>query len=187
MLAGALALDVGPTHGVCGLFLVTWLISQRTRVGQDGADQMALLVLLALSVAMLVPTHRVQLAACAFIAAEGLASYAIAGFAKLSELGWRDGSHLAAIFSTEVYGAKPFGDLLKRHRTLAMTLSVGFIFWECSVVFAMLAPRPIVFAYLAVGLLFHSMNALVMGLNTFLFAFAATYPATLYLLRLRPW
>ena len=60
----------GPTLVVCALFLVTWLISQRTMAGQDGADQMALLVMLALSIWVLVPTPRAQLAACAFIAAK---------------------------------------------------------------------------------------------------------------------
>lgn len=173
----------GPTVAVCALFLVTWLISQRTMAGQDGADQMALLVMLALSIWVLVPTPLAQLAAVAFIAGEGLLSYLIAGVAKLSEPGWRDGSHLAAIFRTDAYGLKPIGDLLLRRQPLAAALSMGFICWECTVPFAMFAPRSVAYAYLAIGLVFHVMNAVVMGLNTFLFAFSATYPATLYLLK----
>ena len=110
-------------------------------------------------------------------------SYVIAGVAKLSEPEWLDGSHLAAIFSTDAYGAKPIGDLLLRRRLLAATISIAFICWECTVLFAMFAPRPIAYAYLAIGLSFHVINAVVMGLNTFLFAFPATYPAILYLLQ----
>ena len=39
------------------------------------------------------------------------------------------------------------------------------------------------YAYLAAGLAFHTANAMVMGLNTFLWAFEATYPAIIYLLQ----
>jgi hypothetical protein len=182
-----LTLARGPNVLVCALLVVTWLISQRTIVGQDGADQMALLVLLALSLWVVIPTPTARFAVCLFIAGEGIASYAIAGYAKLGEAGWRDGSHLAAIFRTESYGVKWIGDLLLKHRALSVALSTTFIVWECTVLFAMFAPVPVAIAYLAVGVFFHVMNALIMGLNTFLFSFVATYPATLYLLSIRPW
>ena len=37
-----------------------------------------------------------------------------------------------------------------------------------------------VFVFLAGGLLFHVASAVLMGLNTFLWAFGATYPAVFY-------
>ena len=42
-------------------------------------------------------------------------------------------------------------------------------------------PRPLALAVLAAALVFHAGNAAIMGLNTFVWAFAATYPAILWL------
>lgn len=188
LASGQLALvRAGPTALLCALAVVTWLIAQRTAVGQDGADQMALVVMVALALTVLVPTDHVRAAALAFIALQGIAAYTIAGVAKLRERGWHDGTHLAAILATESYGVRPVGRWLGRHPRLGAAASLGVLGWESTFAVAMLGPRPVAYAYLAVGAAFHVANAALMGLDTFLLAFGATYPAIVWLLLIRPW
>lgn len=71
--------------------------------------------------------------------------------------------------------------MLKRHRVVSLLLCWSVIAFECSAALLILAGTPGAVAIIAGGLAFHVGIALVMGLNTFLWAFASAYPALLYL------
>jgi hypothetical protein len=57
---------------------------------------------------------------------------------------------------------------------------LALVLWESGFVIALIAPRPVLWMMLAAGLVFHLSCAWVMGLNTFLWAFAAGYPCVIF-------
>jgi hypothetical protein len=59
-------------------------------------------------------------------------------------------------------------------------LAWSVILTECLFAVALLTPFPITLAILIGGAAFHIMSGLVMGLNTFIWSFVATYPAILW-------
>lgn len=147
------------------------------RTGGDGADQMTTIVFIgaALAAPAFMGELRVALGAF-FIAAQALLAYATSGVAKLVSPVWRDGTGLAGILSTVDHGTPSLGAWLTRHPLFSKLGSWGTIAFECAFVLVLVLPPPLGAAVLVVGLLFHAACAVTMGLNSFLWAFPATYP-----------
>jgi hypothetical protein len=70
--------------------------------------------------------------------------------------------------------------LLGAHPTVSRFVCWSVIGFECSAPLLILAGTPGAVAIIACGLVFHASIAMLMGLNVFLWAFAATYPALLF-------
>jgi hypothetical protein len=51
---------------------------------------------------------------------------------------------------------------------------------ECAFPLVVIAPFPLMVVLLSLGMLFHLLCAVIMGLNSFLWAFVATYPALVF-------
>lgn len=147
------------------------------RVGGDGADQMAGIVLVAavLTAPALPGDVRVTLGA-GFIAAQAVLAYSTSGIAKLISPVWRDGTGLVGILSTVDHGAPALGHWLSSHRAFSKVASWGTIGFECAFVLVLVLSPPLAAALLLAGILFHVACAVFMGLNSFLWAFPATYP-----------
>ena len=161
--------------------LTTLLLMLRTPYGNDGADQMCLLVLLAALIARATgPRPAVLTAALWFIALQACLSYATSGIAKLLGRSWRDGSGIVGILSTNTYGLPALALMLARHNSLAVGVSWVIIATETLFSFVLLVPEPWILGVLAGGLVFHLGCAVIMGLNTFVWSFAAAYPAILW-------
>ena len=77
-------------------------------------------------------------------------------------------------------GAPWAADRLVERPRLRVVLSWAVILGEVCFPLAVLLPARGVVAVLAVGLAFHLVVAVCMGLNTFVWAFVATYPAVLF-------
>ncbi|MCB0961792.1 MAG: hypothetical protein KDA98_00540, partial [Acidimicrobiales bacterium] len=92
---------------------------------------------------------------------------------------WREGVALGWVANLRSLGAPWAADLLSRRPRLRVALSWAVMVGEVCFPLALFLPAPGVVAVLAAGLLFHLATAVVMGLNTFVWAFAATYPAVL--------
>lgn len=144
-----------------------------------GSDYMTVLISFALGLSSVAPQHALLRHACLlYIAVQLTLSYVISGLAKLKEAAWRDGSALAAFVAQSPY---PLAHWLTRHRTPARQLigayaAIGF---ECLFPLAWLDSR-VCLAFLGAGCVFHVVNAFVFGLNRFLFAWLAAYPALLF-------
>jgi hypothetical protein len=183
----AFAILCGVNHPslVMGIALLTILFLLRNPYGHDGADQMLLIIFAALSLVALDNTPFTRLIFFWFLTFQACLAYSVAGFAKLSARGWRDGSYLTAICGTSIYGHAGLARVLREKPIFARITSRSLILWECSFPLALLAPPPVAYALIGTGLVFHLVNAYVMGLNTFLFAFVATYPAILFCVQSR--
>ena len=167
----------------CVLFIVaaTVLLYWRSPVGLDGSDQMTLIIFIAVGIHKIF--HGDVLVAKAslwFIAIQGCLSYFVAGVAKLISPVWRSGEAVRRIFSTRTYGASAVAHVLQRSDGVAVALAWLVIIFECTFPLALVLGKQGFVVFAALGVVFHLANAVVMGLNTFVWAFAASYPAILF-------
>ncbi len=156
------------------------LLNLRAAYGHDGADQLLVIVFATLTIAYLVPTEPVRVAALLFLGAQAGLAYLVAGAAKLSSATWRSGRAIPGILGTEIYGHAWAGSLTQRFRSLALISAWTVMGFECAFIVALGGWLPLTLTFLALGVGFHLVNAVVMRLNTFLWAFLATYPAVLF-------
>lgn len=166
---------------IIALFFFEILIALRSPYGLDGAYQMNLVILFALSIGSLSGIgSEISIMSLCFIAGELISSYFIAGITKLFSPMWRNSFALNAIFSTRAYGHSLFFQLIFQRNTLTLLLSWMIFLFELSFFLVVFLNPIYAIVLLIAGLLFHLFNAAFMGLNDFLFAFAAAYPALIY-------
>jgi hypothetical protein len=170
------ALVLGGVAAV-GVGVMSSLMVLRCSYGHDGADQMLTLIFYAEGVAVLTRTTFAVEAALWFIALQACLSYFTAGVAKLQSPEWRAGSALQGILSTNIYGHPWVRQVFRRGSVLSLGGCWITVVFECLFPFALLGWPYLTIALLTVGLAFHVGNAFIMRLNTFLWAFCATYPA----------
>lgn len=174
-LAAAVALPWFPL-GAWLLFATTLATAVRFRGSfNGGSDSMLLVVTLALALAHTFPAHANL--ALGYCAVQLVLSYTIAGLVKLRDPAWRDGRALAILVELPQYRVP---------RTLARLVARCTRLGSWTILVFELA-FPLVFAnrlaaivLLAIGALFHLANALVFGLDRFLWTWLAAYPALLF-------
>lgn len=172
-------------HGLLALplLLSQLLVCARFRgTFNGGSDYMTVVLLLGTSVAALPGAARVGLG---YICVQLVMSYFIAGITKLRQPAWRSGSALATFLRSPRYAAPAWvGSAATPGLALVaswsvMVFEVGFPWALTGLTTAWCA------ALLGVG--FHLANAVVFGLNRFLFAWTAAYPALLYFAAALAW
>lgn len=164
----------------CGLILgARMLFYARNIYGQDGSDQMLLVVLASAFAAHLAGDSDVATIFVAYAAAQLMLAYFTSGIAKAVSATWRSGRAIPGITRTIGYGQPRFGALLERRPRLSKALCWSVIVFECCAPLLVLAGPGGALALIGVGMCFHFGIALVMGLNIFVWSFAATYPAVL--------
>lgn len=167
------------TSAILALLL---LMNARTSYGLDGADHMYLVLFLGLAVYQVMPAGSIaSLVGILYIAAQSGISYLIAGIAKIFGASWRDGTAISGIMTTKIYGHTIAAARLQGRPALGRLLCWLVIAFEIMFVASLIAGPRAMWAMLAVGVLFHASTALLMGLNSFFFAFVATYPAIVVL------
>jgi hypothetical protein len=169
-----------------GLAALTILVARmalylRNQLGLDGSDQMILVACTGIAAALLVPDPQAKALSLYYVAAQLLLSYAVAGIAKAISPTWRSGRAVPEITSTIGYGDPRLGAFLKERPSAGRLLCWSVIVFECSAGLLILAGTPGAIAVIAGGLAFHASIAALMGLNIFLWSFAAAYPALLFL------
>jgi len=161
----------------CSLVLGIHLLTHfRFIYGFDGADQMQTVIWASLLIYNLADSARLRSGAIAFICAQFVLCYFTSGMAKLISPVWRGGRAVGLIIATESYGSQSAFQAVQRLR-LSPFLSWSTIVLEVGGPFLVfLGPKPTV-VFLVCSLAFHVGIAVVMGLNTFVWAFVATFPA----------
>lgn len=156
--------------------------SMITFYGSDGSDQMTVTLLITFGLCCTpFATRNLLLIGIWFIALQSCLSYAAAGIAKLVSKEWQSGTAVYDIFSTKTYGSRWAARLLKKRRGLNVVLCWSVILFETLFPLCLFLPWPYALIFLVWGFTFHLLNAVVMGLNSFLWAFLATYPAILFI------
>jgi Vitamin K-dependent gamma-carboxylase len=186
-LAGTISVMVLPVGSVpftaaAAIMTVSHLLfSARQVFGDDGSDQMN--SILALTILLCAGPHSTPLilnAGLWFIAMQAVLSYFSAGVAKAISPIWRGGAAVQQIFDTASYGDRGVAVFLARHQFVGALMSWGVIAFEVTFPAGLLLPAPALEVVLVFGAMFHLLNAVIMGLNSFLWSFLATYPALVY-------
>jgi hypothetical protein len=192
-VAALILIAIGNSHplaSACVFAIVAASIVMywRAPLGLDGADQMSLITFVALAVYKLFPADvHVAQASLWFIAFQGCLSYCAAGIAKVVSPVWRSGEAVRGILGTRTYGSRTSASLVRRYDGTCVALSWLLMLFECSFPLALAFGETGFVVFAVLGVLFHISNAVIMGLNTFVWAFVATYPAILYCaISLRP-
>jgi len=184
LLLGVLGLIVvnGPWQVavMTALTLLSILLLARQAFGFDGADQATNLALAAVTLTLWFPGPIAAAAALWFLAGQLCLSYCAAGVAKATNPEWLDGGALCGMLDTHMYGTPALAKLLRPHAGALRMLGSGVVVWECAFPLVLLLPAEALPFFVVTGLTFHAVNALVMGLNSFLISFAALYPPLIW-------
>jgi hypothetical protein len=155
------------------------LLHPRHRMSSDGSDHAAFMVQVGTALARAGATPAAKDAGLWFIALTTAMAYTAAGAAKAVSPGWRTGDAVLGVVRLRGYGDPAIARLLERVPHAGRVLEAAVVALECGFPLAF-AHRRVAWAVVGSSLAFHLANARVMGLNRFLTAFAATYPAVLY-------
>jgi hypothetical protein len=140
-----------------------------------GSDQLKVVVLSGLTLAgldrALVPVG------LAYVAAQTILSYFVAGVVKIIEPTWRSGEAVGRLVALPRYGVPTrVAAVMTR---AARPLAWGVMTFELLSPFALAGPRAATLI-LAAATVFHAVNAAALGLNRFFWAWISAYPAVLW-------
>jgi hypothetical protein len=156
------------------------LLQLRGGLGNNGSDDMLLLIMFTSFLARLLNTSLCTSIALFFLSAQVSLAYLVSGLVKVSQTPWRNGISMIDLMSTETFGHRGLLVLLRSSPRGAALIATIFVFGELFGSFAPWLPLTYAVSLLCGALAFHLATALVMGLNTFVPAFVATYPAVIY-------
>lgn len=148
--------------------------------GNDGTDQLSFHVQFAASIARTSGKPRLVDACLWYVALQSTMSYAAAGYAKLPSDIWRSGDALTGILRTESFGEQKAYEMTQRHPAMTKLVAHSVLALECAFPVVFLAKGRAAPLVLATFGAFHLVNARLMGLGRFVWAFTSTYPAVLY-------
>ena len=177
---------LAPFWDCAGIWAFQWLstvlVCMRWRgTFNGGSDYMTLIVLSAVTVGSAVSeAHPRWAMICGgYVAIQVCLSFFVAGMAKLGREEWRSGRALSGFLASNHYGVPVFlqGRIQGRGAQVASWLMMAF---ECLFPLALLDPRVCV-VMIGLALLFQLVNAFVFGLNRFVWAWGAAYPALYWL------
>jgi hypothetical protein len=178
---GAAVLDLPLAPGVAAVAAANVVLTIRLPLGVTGADEMGHVVFLALLPAVLLPSPTVERAALGFVALQACLAYAAAGASKLGDAGWWDGSSLRHVLATEGFGSAGLTRGCARFPSVAVLLGRGLVLGELAFPLVLFLPPGATAVVLGGVVAFHVAVAWVMGLNLFVWSFAATLPAVAWL------
>lgn len=115
-----------------------------------------------------------------WIAAQSVLSYWLAGVVKLRNAGWRNGESVRQLLASDgPYVLWAPARRLALRPLVCVALAWMVMLFEFAFPLVLLVPVEARWVWLAAGLSFHLANAVLLGLNRFAWAWAATYPALL--------
>jgi hypothetical protein len=181
LFCGLVLLNLGHRYalliGCAGIASTSVLLTLRGPDGKNGADQMTKIIFTSLALALLSPHAWLWRCEIVFLSAQLCLAYFTSGFLRIQEQGWRSGSALLTVLRQHTYGNHFCWSAARAHPRLTRIASCSVLIFECIFPVALLFPIKILVIFLGFGVLFHVVNAAVIGLNTFLWAFIAVYPA----------
>lgn len=162
--------------------LLNLIVHYRHNLGLDGADQMNLIISVSILLCYcLVDNEVIKIIGIIFIGTQLCLSYFIAGIAKLASKTWRSGLAVKGILSTFMFGSSGLRNLVVKNNWLNKLLCWGTIIFEIIFISCLFIPSSeVLICFLIVGALFHIANAIIMGLNDFVWSFLSAYPAIYY-------
>jgi len=162
------------------LAFTNFLITYRGVNGFNGADSTSKIVFTILTLCFAVSSTWVFQVGLFFITFQLILAYFTPGFLRLTNKNWWNGTYLRNILRLETFGNKCLWEFSDRYTSTYKIISWLLILFECSVIVIIFVPLHWLIVWLCCALLFHTINAVVMGLNNFPLAFLALYPAIIW-------
>lgn len=188
LLCGAFILffpfkEVTTVYCFSALFFVGSLINFRNiAYGAETENRFSLMIILALLLQKIAPTHLVTMAVFWFIALQACLSYLTAGIAKLFNTNWRHGEGFIHIVgSYNLVPLKGVGLFFSRHYQASKFINWWVIIFECFFPLVMVIGRPYCWIFLALGIIFHASIAICLRLGKFFWVWIATYPVLIFI------
>jgi len=170
--------DRSIARSVWGLTALKALSGWRNTYSSNGSDQLSNIILWSAGLYMLDPSSTpIAFVTLIFIAFQAELSYLTSGAYKLIHPGWRNGESLKGILSTRVFGSRHMKVVMDKMEHSYVLNSFLLIFGEILLGLSFIFPPQLCLVSLSIGLFFHLLTAMIMGLNTFVWSFGATYPA----------
>ncbi|MEO1239247.1 MAG: HTTM domain-containing protein [Pseudomonadota bacterium] len=182
VLAMSLLMFPGAGEVVAALWAIgLWRLWSFQGPYNGGADKMVLLALTCLAAAHWTPFWwpGAGEVALAYLAVQLLLSYVVSGWVKLRNPDWVSGRALGEVFAMSAY---PQAEHLRAWGTRPATMrwaARAVIAFELAIPLA-LTFAPALWAALALAVVFHTANAVMFGLNRFLWAWVAVFPALIW-------
>lgn len=173
-----------PAPLLAAYVLVGCLLLLRTPYAADGSEQFMHITAMACLVAAVAPGSLAGAIGLFFLSAQLSLAYATSAIVKIVRSEWRNGRFLVEIFATETFGRRPVWEFLASKPQWAKRAAQIVIYGELLCSLAPWSPPHIAWALLACAALFHVAVGATMGLNMFVFAFAAAFPAAIYTSRI---
>lgn len=181
LLALLMVAGVGSAIAEALLLLSSALILKRCDGPYNGgSDRLAILMLFCLLLANLLPTERLRELALGYLAAQLVLSYFMSGWVKIVNPEWRNGRALNDVFAFSAYPVSENLRNLAARPRLLWCASWGVMVFELLFPLSLLDARAL-HAALVIAALFHVANALLFGLNRFVWVWIAAYPSLLWL------
>ena len=169
------------TGSIALLLILHLLMTIRTQWGDEGADQMTLIVLAAgLAGSIQSGDGGPATVAAMFVGAQVSLSYVASGVAKLNSPVWRSGRALQGIMNHHTYGHPKFSGYLTSAGNTGAVLCAGVIAFQTSFLLFYLTPMPLALIFVVAGACFHAGIAYFMRLNLFFLCFVGTYPCLIF-------
>lgn len=165
----------------CGIIAtISLMVSVRGPDGKNGADQMAKITFVSLALSFSSPNILLWRCELVFLAGQLCLAYATSGYLRVRELAWRDGSAILLVLRQHTYGNEGCWKLARRFPAITRLGSISILVFECGFPLAFFLPGRLLVAFLLFGAAFHILNAMILGLNTFFWAYLALYPAFIW-------
>lgn len=182
MIVCVLFLSLGPSYLLFVPFGVAFFIFYRVKgLFNGGSDHMTMIVLsMCVLGSSLLTSQWIASFGLWFIGIQVVLSYFVSGIAKLKNSSWLDGSALRLFLTESNYAIPNLVISWVKNSRLMLVASWSVIAFECTFPLALFNFN-ILCAYLGLAFLFHLVNFAVLGLNRFVFAWLAAYPAVLFI------
>lgn len=164
--------------GICGILIYQFVRFRGFYNG--GADAMTFVVLFSCTAAMYFSgAEKYQSIFLWYIGIQAILSYFIAGLAKAKQKDWWNGFALRHALTRSTYVVPPrLQNLLTG--SFAQSISILLVLFELAAPLALLN-KTATDTFVLIAVFFHLMNFFVFGLNRFIFAWLAAYPAVYFL------
>lgn len=141
---------------------------------------MGLLILYCLTLSHWLPEGPAAQAAFGYLAVQLILSYFISGIVKLANPAWRSGHALCDVFAFSAYPVAENLRSLQSRTRLLQSASWAVIAFEVTFALALTSSLALILA-LTLATAFHLANAVLFGLNRFVWIWLAAYPSILWL------
>jgi hypothetical protein len=115
-----------------------------------------------------------------FIALQMCLLYCRCGVEKLKAPMWRDGTAMFEVANHRLYGWRPIAHYFYTRPRLVKTITWSVVLMESLFPLVLIMGYPACWFFLGWGVIFHLLNVVIIGLNSFFWSYLATYPAIIY-------